>query len=110
MSNKEREALHSQQVSAGRRKYYFDVMATKEGDKFITISESRRMFNNTTGAFYFDKSKVFLYKEDFGKFQQALKEAMGYVLDGEPSPSATESPAGAGQWCADTVPSPNCHS
>lgn len=89
MYNKEKEQdeLYSQQISAGKRKYFFDVKATKNGDKFITISESRKMFNNDTGVFYFDKNRMFLYKEDFEKFQHALQNAIHYIDTGEAIPA-----------------------
>jgi hypothetical protein len=83
MSYKEQDDLYSQKVRAGKRKYFFDVKSTKNGDKFITISESRKLFNNNTGAFYFDRNKMFLYKEDFEKFQTALQNAIHYIDTGE---------------------------
>ena len=65
-----KEELYSQAIPAGKRRYFFDVKETRGGDKFITIAESRRIFDNNTGEFYIDKNKLFLYKEDFEKFQQ----------------------------------------
>lgn len=65
-----KEELYSQAIPAGKRRYFFDVKETRGGDKFITITESRRIFDNNTGEFYYDKNKIFLYKEDFEKFQK----------------------------------------
>ena len=39
-----KEELYSQAIPAGKRRYFFDVKETRGGDKFITIAESRRIF------------------------------------------------------------------
>ena len=83
---KDQDELYSQQIPAGKRKYFIDVKATKGGDKYITIAESRKIFDNNTGTFYFDKSKMFLYKEDFEKFHAALQNAFHYIETGEMAP------------------------
>ncbi|MCR5424058.1 MAG: PUR family DNA/RNA-binding protein [Bacteroidales bacterium] len=82
-NNKAKEELYSQQISAGKRKYFFDVKATKGGDKFITIAESRKIFDNNTGNFYYEKNKMFLYKEDFEKFKKGLENAFHFIETGE---------------------------
>jgi hypothetical protein len=72
----ERDEVYSQRVPAGRRTYFFDVKTTRSGeDFFITITESKR-----DGEGY-KKHKIFLYKEDFGKFAAALHGAIGHVRD-----------------------------
>ena len=82
-----KEELYSQAIPAGKRRYFFDVKETRGGDKFITIAESRRIFDNNTGEFYIDKSKIFLYKEDFEKFQKGLANALSFIETGiEPEP------------------------
>lgn len=81
-NNRTREELYSQAISAGKRKYFFDVKETKGGDKFIVIAESRKLFDNNTGNFYFEKNKMFLYKEDFEKFQRGLSNAFKFIETG----------------------------
>lgn len=81
--SRDHDELYSQQVSAGKRKYFFDVKATKSGDKFVTISESRKIFDNDSGVFYFDRNRVFIYKEDFEKFRAAFDNAMHFIDTGE---------------------------
>ena len=82
-----KEELYSQAIPAGKRRYFFDVKETRGGDKFITIAESRRIFDNNTGEFYIDKTKIFLYKEDFEKFQKGLANALSFIETGiEPEP------------------------
>ena len=84
MDNKEqrKEELYSQAIPAGKRRYFFDVKETRGGDKFITITESRKMFDNNSGDFYFEKNKMFLYKEDFEKFQRGLNNAISFIETG----------------------------
>ena len=77
-----KEELYSQVIPAGKRRYFFDVKETRGGDKFITITESRKLFNNNTGDFYFEKNKMFLYKEDFDKFRQGLENAFSFIETG----------------------------
>lgn len=81
-SNRTKEELYSQSISAGKRKYFFDVKETRGGDKFIVIAESRKLFDNNTGNFYFEKNKMFLYKEDFEKFQKGLRNAISFIETG----------------------------
>ena len=90
--NRKREELYSQSISAGKRKYFFDVKETRGGDKFIVIAESRKLFDNNTGNFYYEKNKMFLYKEDFEKFQKGLSNAFHFIETGEiPEPVVSES-------------------
>ena len=57
----------------------------------VTITESRRIFDNNTGEFYYDKNKIFLYKEDFEKFQKGLANALSFIETGiEPEPVVVE--------------------
>ena len=84
MESKEnrKEELYSQAIPAGKRRYFFDVKETRGGDKFITITESRKLFDNNSGDFYFEKNKMFLYKEDFDKFRQGLENAFSFIETG----------------------------
>ena len=73
------EDVFSKPVRAGKRTYFFDVKATKGGNDFyLTITESKRR-QERDGSFSFDKHKIFLYKEDFDKFQEGLAEVIGYI-------------------------------
>lgn len=72
-----RDEIYSLRVPAGKRTYFFDVKATRSGkDFFLTITESKRV-----GEGRYEKHKLFLYKEDFGKFLHALHDAIGHVRD-----------------------------
>ena len=75
------EDVFSKPVRAGKRTYFFDVKATKgNNDYYHPITESKRRQEND-GSFTFDKHKIFLYKEDFDKFQEGLAEVIGYIKD-----------------------------
>jgi hypothetical protein len=70
------ESVYSKRIRAGKRRtYFFDVRATRSNDYFLTITESRKRFNDSG----YDRHKIFLYKEDFNKFIKALSEAVDYV-------------------------------
>ncbi len=70
------ESLYSKRIKAGKRRtYFFDVRETRSSDYFITITESKKRFNDEG----YDRHKMFLYKEDFNKFLSALTETINYV-------------------------------
>lgn len=78
MENSEREEIFSKVVRAGKRTYFLDVKATKRNDYYLTITESKKRFNRD-GKHYFEKHKIFLYKEDFEKFIENLAEAIDFI-------------------------------
>lgn len=82
MQNK-KEELFSRAVRAGKRTYFFDVKSTKSDEKYITITESKRRFNNEQNRFVYEKHKIFLYKEDFEKISKALEETIHFIETGE---------------------------
>src|SRR5580692_4817631 len=70
------ESVFSKRIRAGKRRtYFFDVRATRSNDYYLTITESRKKFNEDG----YDRHKIFLYKEDFNKFIKALNETVDYV-------------------------------
>ena len=83
MEEREREEVFSKAVKAGKRTYFFDVKETKQGERYITITESKRKFDNGDGTFSYEKHKIFLYKEDYGKFKNALEGVIRFVETGE---------------------------
>lgn len=75
-NDKRMESVYSKRIRAGKRRtYFFDVRATRSNDYYLTITESRKKFNEDG----YDRHKIFLYKEDFNKFLKALTEAIDYV-------------------------------
>lgn len=81
----DREEIYSKAVRAGKRTYFFDVKATRNNDYYLTITESKKRFDND-GNQNFEKHKIFLYKEDFEKFSEGLDEVVAYIkaaLNGE---------------------------
>ncbi len=81
--NKEREEIFSKAVRAGKRTYFFDVKETRAGEHYLTITESKKRFDNEQGKFYFEKHKIFLYKEDFEKFINGLNGVTHFIETGE---------------------------
>ena len=79
----EREEIFSKSVRAGKRTYFFDVKTTRRNDYYLTLTESKKRFNRD-GRFYFEKHKIFLYKEDFDKFIEGLTETISYIKENAP--------------------------
>lgn len=80
MDNREfRSDVFSKSVKAGKRTYFFDIKTTKSNDFYLTITESKKLFDNETGRVSFDKHKMFLYPEDFEKFGDAFDEVVSLI-------------------------------
>ena len=75
----QREEIFSEKVKAGKRTYFFDVKSTRSNDYYITITESKKRFNKDNEGFSYEKHKIFLYKEDFNKFIEALNSTLNHV-------------------------------
>lgn len=74
--NRNNESIYSKRIRAGKRRtYFFDVRSTRGNDYFITITESKKRFDDNG----YERHKMFLYKEDFNKFIAALNETVDYV-------------------------------
>lgn len=77
MEDREKEQIYSKRVKAGKRTYFFDVRSTRSSDYYLTITESRRYPKDD--GFVYEKSKMFVYKEDFNKFADALQEVVDHI-------------------------------
>ena len=78
-----REEIFSQAVRAGKRTYFFDVKETKNKEYYLTLTESKKQFPEGKKP-YFEKHKIFLYKEDFDKFAVAFKDAIKFIEERQP--------------------------
>ena len=73
-----REEIYTKIVRAGKRTYFFDVKATRKDDYYLTITESKKRLGKDDKPFY-EKHKIFLYKEDFEKFMNGLIDAISFT-------------------------------
>lgn len=93
MENDKNGEVYSKAVRAGKRTYFFDVKATKGNDLYITLTESKKTFNDD-GRDNYQKHKIFLYKEDFEKFREGLDDVLAKIEElrnnGEFAASANE--------------------
>ena len=85
----QREEIFSKVVRAGKRTYFLDVKATRRNDYYLTITESKKKFNRD-GRHYFEKHKIFLYKEDFDKFTENLQEVIDFIKTNLPEQEPLE--------------------
>ena len=94
-NHNQREEVFSKSVRAGKRTYFFDVKTTKAQDYYLTITESKKRMGDD-GAPFFEKHKIFLYREDFQKFIDGLNEAINHVGTLKPfeQPAANENHSG----------------
>lgn len=76
----EQEEIYSKVLRAGRRTYFFDVRATRAGDYYLTITESKK-FTNDDGSFHYKKHKIYLYKEDFVSFKENVDDMIDYIIN-----------------------------
>lgn len=74
-----RGEIYSSKVKAGKRTYFFDVKSTRSNDYYVTITESKKRYNKDDEGFVYEKHKIFLYKEDFHKFVEALNNTVNHV-------------------------------
>ena len=73
-----KDEIYSEAVRAGKRTYFFDVKATRGNDLYLTVTESKKRFKDN-GEFFYEKHKLFLYKEDFEKFEDGLRAAIAKI-------------------------------
>ncbi len=85
-----REEVYSKAVRAGKRTYFLDVKEMKSGDRYLTITESKRKFLDDQGKFIYEKHKIFLYQEDFEKFMTNLTQVINFINTGERPPEDPE--------------------
>jgi len=88
----QKEEIFTKVVRAGKRTYFFDVKATRKDDYYLTITESKKRLGKEGKVFY-EKHKIFLYKEDFDKFTEGLKDAVVYIGNGREAAKIPEEAA-----------------
>lgn len=79
----DKEEIFSKRIKAGKRTYFIDVKDTKSGEYYLTVTESKKRFEEETGKFLFEKHKLFIYKEDFSKFRDGLIEALDFIQENQ---------------------------
>ena len=84
-----KEEIFTKVVRAGKRTYFFDVKATRKDDYYLTITESKKRLGKEGKVFY-EKHKIFLYKEDFEKFAEGLNDAVTYIYNGKDTSAVPE--------------------
>ena len=98
----DKEIVFSKSIKAGKRMYYLDVKKDRRNDLFLSITESKRKSVTEEGQFIFEKHKIFLYKEDFDKFEAAFKEALDFMraqIKEQPSEEGTVDEVSKKKFC-----------
>uniref|UniRef100_UPI003216F92A DUF3276 family protein n=1 Tax=uncultured Draconibacterium sp. TaxID=1573823 RepID=UPI003216F92A len=89
IESKFKQEIHSKVIRAGKRTYFFDVKSTRSDEYYLTITESKKRYGDN-GKFSYEKHKIFLYKEDFEKFIDSLKDVVDYIYDKQPDQEVPE--------------------
>ena len=84
-----KEEIFTKIVRAGKRTYFFDVKATRKDDYYLTITESKKRLGKE-GKIFYEKHKIFLYKEDFEKFTEGLRDSVTFIDNGNNEISETD--------------------
>ena len=87
MGDTDKDLVYSESIKAGKRIYYFDVKQSRNGDRYIAITESKKINEGTmeNPRFVFEKHKLFLYKEDYEKFVDALTRTLDVAKGNAPA-------------------------
>lgn len=82
MNENEKDIAFSQAIKAGKRIYYIDVKKNRKDEMYISITESKKIISGEgeNTSISFEKHKIFLYREDFSKFADSLKQAIDFVV------------------------------
>ncbi len=76
----ESDILFSRSIKAGKRIYYIDVKQDRNKERYIAITESKRVKDATEDSRpVFEKHKIFLYNEDVQKFTEAFLAAAEFT-------------------------------
>ena len=86
--------IFAKAVRAGKRTYFFDVRSTRSNDYYLTIKKKKKRFTEGSDRPFFEKHKIFLYKEDFEKFTEGLKEAIEHIRQNQPAIEAPQAENG----------------
>ena len=82
VDNRESDIVFSKTINAGKRIYYLDVKKNRKGELFLAITESKKVIREDADhPVHFEKHKIFLYKEDFDKFVNAMNESLSYIKE-----------------------------
>lgn len=71
-------------VAAGKRIYYLDVKQNTKGEYYVVLTESKKVKveeGTDNESVKFEKHKIFLYKEDFDKFSEALNGILEFTKE-----------------------------
>ena len=95
MGDTEKDLVYSESIKAGKRIYYFDVKQSRNGDRYVAITESKKINEGTmeNPRFVFEKHKLFLYKEDYEKFVDALMKTLDVAKGNAPAVAPAEEAA-----------------
>lgn len=89
----DKDIIFSKSIKAGKRIYYLDVKKNRKDELFLAITESKKVMvgYGDEAHLNFEKHKIFLYREDFEKFTEGLRQVIDYINEqsGNVAPTRT---------------------
>ncbi len=84
---RDQEIEYTRSIKAGKRIYYLDVKRNRKGELYLAITESKKVSNgyDENAQITYEKHKIFLYREDFEKFEDGIADVMGYIRREDPA-------------------------
>ena len=76
---KDSNEILSRSIRCGKRTYFFDLKVSKNSEPYLTISESKRRYNENDDKFFYEKHKLFLMKQDLKQFTAELTKMIEFI-------------------------------
>ena len=73
MAETERKELFTEKVSAGSRTYFFDAKESKDGTRYLVISESRQKGSSH------EHNRVMVFEENLEDFAQGFDKVLQFL-------------------------------
>jgi len=77
--DRDKNEILSKSIRSGKRTYFFDLKISRKNEPYLTITESKRRFNETNDTFFYEKHKIFLLREDFKSFHSELGKMIEFI-------------------------------
>lgn len=77
--DRDRNEILSTSIRSGKRTYFFDLKISKKEEPYLTITESKRRFNENDDTFFYEKHKIFLLKQDLKQFYLELGKMIDFI-------------------------------
>jgi hypothetical protein len=78
-NDRDKNVILSHFFRSKRRTYFFDLKRSKDNEPYLILTESKRRFDEATNAFFYEKYKIFLQREDIEGFYHELRKIVDFL-------------------------------